>query len=63
VSNAVTSIRVIAETDDPLESVRKAVAFADAMVAEGATVSVTGDLAFSIRFEVPKPEPEKEPAS
>jgi hypothetical protein len=35
---------------DPLESVRRAVAFADEMVEQGATVEVTGDLYLSVVF-------------
>jgi hypothetical protein len=39
-----------ASPDDPLESVRRAVAFADAMIEEGATVRVTGDLTMHVDF-------------
>ena len=48
---ASTNIRITSEGDDPLESVRKAVAFADQMIALGAQVSVVGDLALTIRFD------------
>lgn len=59
-AHAVTRVSIQSEGDDPLESVRRSLAFADAMVAEGATVTVTGDLSFTVRFEVEKPKPDEE---
>jgi len=60
---ALTRVVITSEDDDPLASVRRAVAFADAMIAEGAEVAVTGDLSVVVHFDVPKPEPEPEEGS
>jgi hypothetical protein len=43
----------MSDGDDPLESVRRVLAFADAMVDLGADVSVVGDLSIVVRLVAP----------
>lgn len=52
---AVTKITIRSEVADPLDSIRKALAFADEMVALGAAVDVTGDLDMTVRFDATGP--------
>ena len=53
---AVTRVTISGGAGDPLESVRRAVEFADAMVEMGAEVEVTGDLYLAVVFPGPPVE-------
>jgi hypothetical protein len=48
--SARTVVQVMSDGDDPLESVRRVLGFADAMVDLGADVSVVGDLSIVVRL-------------
>jgi hypothetical protein len=52
--SARTVVQVMSDGDDPLESVRRVLAFADAMVDLGADVSVVGDLSIVVRLVAPE---------
>ena len=47
---AATRVTIESGSEDPLESVRHALAFADEMVTLGADIVVTGDLYMTVRF-------------